>query len=115
MNLLKVINSSIKNMTKEQKSWESVAILAGPLEVIEVTVGVASEESGIKMNWGYVGGRAVIHADTKDKDDRAKCRAALSQAILQGNPQKASRFSQWDECGQLNINYFKNKRRIIVE
>jgi hypothetical protein len=54
----KFINESV--MTDEQKEWPIVAIMAGQKEVIEVLVALAAENTGFEINWGYVGGRAVI-------------------------------------------------------
>lgn len=65
----------------EMRSAPVVAVLAGPAIVIEVIVRRASEESGIAMDWGYVGGRAVIHS----KGDRAKSRDALRCALPVGD------------------------------
>lgn len=54
-----------------------VAVLAGPSLIVEIIVRHASIESGIEMDWGYVGGRAIVHA----KGDRRKARRALFMAV----------------------------------
>ncbi len=56
----KVTNSPISD---KMKSKPVVASLSGSCAVIECIVQEASHKSGIKMDWDYVGGRAMIHAD----------------------------------------------------
>lgn len=75
--LLRIVRESSPNMTPEEKEWPIVAILAGPMETIEIIVRRAAQECGFPMNWGYVGGRALVHS----QGDRAKCRAAIHQVI----------------------------------
>ena len=69
----------MKNMTKKEKNWPSVAMLAGHAEVVEAIVKSAVEDTGIPMNWGYYGGRAFVHSE----GDRVKCRSALRRMIPQ--------------------------------
>ena len=71
------IVSNAKNMTKEEKEWPLVAILAGDTAVIETVVAQASYDSGIKMVWDFSCGRAGVYSE----GDRTKCRSALKIAI----------------------------------
>ena len=79
----------MKDMTEEEKMMPGVAILAGDSKVIELIVKTASKESGIHMNWGYVAGRAVVHSN----GDKAKCRAAILQAIPITNIENNERYA----------------------
>lgn len=69
----------MKDMTEDEKNWPSVAMLAGRSDVVEAIVQCAVKETGIPMNWGYVGGRAFVHS----KGDRVQCRSALRRMIPQ--------------------------------
>lgn len=86
--LLHIIRDGMQNMTEEQKQWPVVAMLAGPRECIEVIVRKAVQKSKIPMNWGYVGGRALVHSP----GDKEKCRSALWTSIPQSD------LSQADLC-----------------
>jgi hypothetical protein len=59
-----------------------------PEEVIEVVVRLASEESGIPMDWGYMANRAIVFSP----GDRAKCRSALALATPRSDIQKSEWF-----------------------
>jgi hypothetical protein len=89
--LLRIVRDTAEagNMTPDEKKWPSVAILAGPMETVEIIVRMAAKRSGFPMNWGYVGGRAVVHSP----GDRAKCRAAIHQAIPQTDIQPEEYFA----------------------
>lgn len=76
-------------LDKKFDAAPSVAILAGPAVCIEIIVRKAEKESGIEMDWGYVGGRAIVHA----LGDRKKARSALYAAFPQGD------LDQHDMCG----------------
>lgn len=52
-------------------------MLTGPAACIEIIVRKAARESGVEMDWGYIGGRAAIHAN----GERAKARSALYHAM----------------------------------
>lgn len=64
-------------MTDEQKKWPVVAVLSGSTPVIEVIVRYASTQCGHPMNWGFVGGRAIVQSP----GDKNQCRSALRLAI----------------------------------
>jgi hypothetical protein len=71
-----------------------VAVLAGDPLVIEAVVQKAAMDSGIEMDWSYVGGRAVI----RSHGDRTKCRLALKMAIPQSDLTERDLVVQ--RCGQ---------------
>lgn len=81
--LLRVLREAIdaSHMMPDEKAWPAVAMIDGPQEVVEVVVRVASEQSGIPMNWGYVGGSAVICSP----GERASCLVAILRAIPRTN------------------------------
>ena len=79
------------DMTAEEKTWPSVAMLAGKSEVIEAIVQSANKEYGLKMNWGYIAGRAIIYS----KDDRVKCRSALGLTIPVSDIEKDEHFAMY--------------------
>lgn len=59
------------------KNSPVVAIMSGTPIVIEAILYRASKASGIPMDWGYVGGRAIVHAD----GNAAKAVAAIQEAM----------------------------------
>ena len=69
------------NMTDEQKHWPVVAMIAGPMEVVEIVVRKAERTAGFPMNWGYVAGRGIIHS----QGDLKKARSALWMALPQSD------------------------------
>jgi hypothetical protein len=58
-----------------------VAVLAGPSVIIEAMVRKAEENSGIPMDWGFVGGRAMIRANGDGDKARAALLAVLPVAL----------------------------------
>lgn len=63
--------------TEEQRKWPVVACFAAPTEVAEIVVRWAARESGCPMNWGFVGGRALV----RTSGDRRRCLAFLKRAL----------------------------------
>ena len=70
-----------QSLRPQFKNCVGVAILAGPAPVVEVIVKNAAAESGIDMDWGYIGGRAVVYA----LGDKRKARQALFMSFPQSN------------------------------
>ena len=68
-------------VAKDMDSKPVVAVLAGPAVVIEVVVQKAMKETGIRMDWGYIGGRAIVHADVQTEKEHNKAGEALQYNI----------------------------------
>jgi len=62
-------------------SQPGVAILTGRTPVIEAVVRTAVEDSGIPMDWHYVGGRGIV----RSAGDPALCRKALYYALVKSD------------------------------
>lgn len=72
-NILDIVRSRAKSMNEDQKkNWIGIGMIAGCTEVCEIIVRKAERESGIPMDWGYIGRRAFIYVP-KDADiEKAK-------------------------------------------
>lgn len=66
---------------KNELDAPTIAILSGPAVVIEAVVRKAEEESGIPMDWGYIGGRAIVRANGNVDEARLALAIAMPRML----------------------------------
>lgn len=65
----------------EARDWPCVAILSGPAQMIELMVRIARRATGARIDWGYMGGRAII----RSAGDRQQIRQALHRCFVESD------------------------------